>query len=84
MSGYLLRNQSGTRLSSAGSSLYDLAAVIVHHGTGTGSGHYTAFATNNQAWFHFNDCTVKESDYQTVCSTKAYILFYIQRELDFS
>ena len=48
MSGYLLRNQSGTRLSSAGSSLYDLAAVIVHHGTGTGSGHYTAFATNNQ------------------------------------
>ena len=48
MSGYLLENQSGTRLSSAGSSLYDLAAVIVHHGSGTGSGHYTAFATNNK------------------------------------
>lgn len=84
MSGYLLENQSGTRLSSAGSSLYDLAAVIVHHGSGTGSGHYTAFATNNKAWFHFNDCTVKESDYQTVCTSKAYILFYVQRELNFS
>lgn len=84
MSGYLLKNLSGTRLSSGGTSLYDLAAVIVHHGTGTGSGHYTAFATNNKAWFHFNDCTVRESDFQTVCSSKPYILFYVQRELDFS
>jgi len=85
MSGYLLKNLSGTRFSNGGTtSLYDLAAVIVHHGTGAGSGHYTAFATNNQAWFHFNDCAVRESDYQTVCSSKAYILFYVQRELDFS
>jgi len=83
MSGYLLKNLSGTRHSNAGTSLYDLAAVIVHHGTGAGSGHYTAFATNNKAWFHFNDCTVREADYQTVGSSKAYILFYIQRELDF-
>lgn len=84
MSGYLLKNMSGTRHSSAGSSLYDLAAVIVHHGTGAGSGHYTAFATNNKAWFHFNDCTVREADFQTVLSSKAYILFYVQRELDFA
>ena len=39
---------TGTRYANANSSLYDLAAVIVHHGTGAGSGHYTAFATNNQ------------------------------------
>jgi len=80
MSGYLLKNLSGTRYSNAGSSLYDLAAVIVHHGTGAGSGHYTAFATNNQAWFNFNDCSVKETDYQTVNSSRAYILFYVQRD----
>jgi len=80
MSGYLLGNLSGTRFSNSGSSLYDLAAVIVHHGTGAGSGHYTAFATNNKAWFNFNDCSVKEADFQTVNSCKAYILFYVQRD----
>merc|ERR1719481_247846 len=79
MSSYTLKNLSGTRFNNAGSSLYDLAAVIVHHGTGSGSGHYTAFATNNQAWFNFNDCQVKEADFQTVMSSKAYILFYVQR-----
>lgn len=80
MSSYLLNNLSGTRFSNSGSSLYDLAAVIVHHGTGAGSGHYTAFATNNKAWFNFNDCSVKEADFQTVNSCKAYILFYVQRD----
>jgi ubiquitin C-terminal hydrolase len=43
-------------------------------------GHYTAFATNNKAWFNFNDCSVKETDFQTVNSCKAYILFYVQRD----
>ena len=38
MSNYLLNNLSGTRFSNSGSSLYDLAAVIVHHGSGAGSG----------------------------------------------
>ena len=44
------------------------------------SGHYTAFATNSQAWFNFNDVNVKETDYQTVQSSRAYILFYVQRD----
>ena len=34
MSNYLLSNLHETRCSIAGSSLYDLAAVIVHHGSG--------------------------------------------------
>lgn len=82
MSDYLLKKLSGTRYANAGSSLYDLAAVIVHHGTGAGSGHYTAFANNKEAWYHFNDTAVRETDFQTVSSSKAYILFYIQREFN--
>ena len=46
------------------------------------SGHYTAFATNSQAWFNFNDCSVKETDFQTVQSSRAYILFYVQRDFN--
>ena len=34
MSQYLLSNLHETRCSNSGSSLYDLAAVIVHHGSG--------------------------------------------------
>ena len=34
MSPYLLNNLHETRCSNAGSCLYDLAAVIVHHGSG--------------------------------------------------
>ena len=82
MSQYLLRNLSSTRYSNANSSLYDLAAVIVHHGNGMGSGHYTAFANNSQAWFNFNDVNVKETDFQNVQSSKAYILFYVQRDFN--
>ena len=44
------------------------------------AGHYTAFATNNKAWFNFKDCSVKETDFQNVNSCKAYILFYVQRD----
>ena len=45
-----------------------------------GSGHYTAFGTKNSNWYHFNDSTVSVADPETVKHSKAYILFYIQRE----
>lgn len=80
MSHFVLSNLPETRRSGAGNNLYDLAAVIVHHGTGAGSGHYTAFAINDQQWFHFNDHTVRLTDVGTVASCKPYILFYIRRE----
>lgn len=80
MSHYVL-NMPETRNSSKGDSEYDLAAVIVHHGTGAGSGHYTAYAIHEGIWYHFNDSTVTVSEEDTVRKCKAYILFYVRRNI---
>lgn len=81
MNTYVLNNLHETRGSFCGSNLYDLAAVIVHHGSGAGSGHYTAYATHEGQWYHFNDSTVTACDVDTVMRCKAYILFYVRREI---
>lgn len=80
MSRFVLANVPDTRRSGLGNHLYDLAAVIVHHGSGAGSGHYTAFAINEEQWFHFNDQTVRAAETAAVAGCKPYILFYIRRE----
>nr|XP_033807619.1 ubiquitin carboxyl-terminal hydrolase 44 [Geotrypetes seraphini]XP_033807620.1 ubiquitin carboxyl-terminal hydrolase 44 [Geotrypetes seraphini]XP_033807621.1 ubiquitin carboxyl-terminal hydrolase 44 [Geotrypetes seraphini] len=63
--------------------MYELSAVVMHHGKGFGSGHYTAYCYNPGGgfWVHCNDsklaiCTVEE-----VCKAQAYILFYSQQVL---
>ncbi|KAF6208082.1 hypothetical protein GE061_016532 [Apolygus lucorum] len=58
MSQFVLSDLPDTR--SSCTQLYDLAAVIVHHGGGSGCGHYTAFAINGGQWFHFNDSTTAQ------------------------
>jgi len=78
MSKFVLDNVHETRNSGCGSTLYDLAAVIVHHGSGAGSGHYTAYATHDGNWYHFNDSSVTLCEEKTVAQSKAYILFYVR------
>lgn len=63
-------------------SVYDLAAVIVHQGTGTSNGHYTAYANHKGCWMHFNDTSVKEVAEDVVAACKPYILFYTKRDGD--
>ncbi|XP_065060551.1 ubiquitin carboxyl-terminal hydrolase 3-like [Rhopilema esculentum] len=64
---------------SAKSNIYDLAAVVVHHGGGLTSGHYTAYAWHEGSWYHFNDSCVSLVSEEAVARCKAYILFYTRR-----
>ncbi|XP_039620735.1 ubiquitin carboxyl-terminal hydrolase 49 [Polypterus senegalus] len=60
---------------------YDLSAVVMHHGKGFGSGHYTAYCYNTEGgfWVHCNDSKMSVCSVEEVCNTQAYILFYTQR-----
>lgn len=83
LSRFVLNSGPETRRSNS-NSVYDLAAVIVHHGTGTSNGHYTSYAYHNSVWMHFNDTSVKEVSEEQVANCKPYILFYTKRDSDIS
>ncbi|KAM7378380.1 hypothetical protein PAMA_013334 [Pampus argenteus] len=61
--------------------LYELSAVVMHHGKGFGSGHYTAYCYNTGGgfWVHCNDSKMNVCSVEEVCRAQAYILFYTQR-----
>ncbi|XP_034529538.1 ubiquitin carboxyl-terminal hydrolase 44 [Notolabrus celidotus] len=61
--------------------LYDLSAVVMHHGKGFGSGHYTSYCYNTEGgfWVHCNDSKLNVCSVDEVCRAQAYILFYTQR-----
>ncbi|XP_064417940.1 ubiquitin carboxyl-terminal hydrolase 44 [Latimeria chalumnae] len=61
--------------------IYDLSAVVMHHGKGFGSGHYTAYCYNTEGgfWVHCNDSKLSMCTAEEVCKAQAYILFYTQR-----
>lgn len=53
-----------------------IVCVCVHR---VGSGHYTAYGSHEDHWYHFNDSTVTLTNEDTVKKAKAYILFYVER-----
>ncbi|ESO05296.1 hypothetical protein HELRODRAFT_77936 [Helobdella robusta] len=57
---------------------YNLSAVVMHHGRGFGSGHYTAYCWNNDAdsWLHCNDAKMQKATLEDVQKAQAYILVY--------
>uniref|UniRef100_A0A672GB43 Ubiquitin carboxyl-terminal hydrolase n=1 Tax=Salarias fasciatus TaxID=181472 RepID=A0A672GB43_SALFA len=61
--------------------LYKLSAVVMHHGKGFGSGHYTSYCYNTEGgfWVHCNDSKMNVCSVEEVCRAQAYILFYTQR-----
>uniref|UniRef100_A0A8C6HEB6 ubiquitinyl hydrolase 1 n=1 Tax=Mus spicilegus TaxID=10103 RepID=A0A8C6HEB6_MUSSI len=61
--------------------LYNLSAVVIHHGKGFGSGHYTAYCYNSEGgfWVHCNDSKLSMCTMEEVRKAQAYILFYTQR-----
>ncbi|CAG5116162.1 unnamed protein product, partial [Candidula unifasciata] len=63
-------------------SRYRLHSVVVHHGAGFRSGHYTTYSYNIHAasWLHCNDSRVQLVPLEEVLASQAYILFYT-REL---
>ncbi|XP_069765555.1 ubiquitin carboxyl-terminal hydrolase 44 isoform X1 [Narcine bancroftii] len=79
MEPYCCRESTGTLGTNC--FIYDLAAVVMHHGKGFGSGHYTAYCYNSDGglWVHCNDSTVTICTVDEVCKAQAYILFYIHR-----
>lgn len=79
MKRYVMANKHETRGSSSGPTTYDLVAFIEHHGSGVGSGHYTAYCRHDDYWFHFDDSSVNACDEKSVMRSKAYILFYNRR-----
>lgn len=61
--------------------MYNLSAVVIHHGKGFGSGHYTAYCYNSEGgfWVHCNDSKLSMCTMEEVLRAQAYILFYTQR-----
>jgi len=64
--------------------LYDLTAVVTHHGTSAGSGHYTACCRDVSSpgtndWQHFNDDEVNPLTAEEVRTGQGYIFLYARK-----
>jgi uncharacterized UBP type Zn finger protein len=61
--------------------LYDLYAVVNHHGE-MNTGHYTAYIrTSETTWYLFDDAKVSLVKEKEVLESQAYLLLYISRNL---
>ena len=58
---------------------YSLAGVVVHHGSGMGGGHYTAYVKSSAGtWYHMDDSSVRQVTLQHVLEQQAYLVFYVK------
>lgn len=63
------------------SQLYNLRAILVHDGTTTRSGHYSAYVKDAEdSWYLFDDDTVAKVSPGHVFRQQAYILFYAKTQ----
>ncbi len=66
--------------SSCGPQIYDLYAVLVHHGHSVHSGHYVCYVkASNGLWHICDDTRVGQVAERAVLGQQAYILFYVRR-----
>ncbi|XP_065672364.1 ubiquitin carboxyl-terminal hydrolase 3 isoform X3 [Hydra vulgaris] len=84
MDPFILKTNQKTNRMSIKAHLYDLAACVVHHGSGAGSGHYTTYARHEGSWYNFNDSSVSLTNEESIQHCKAYILFYTRQYPDVS
>lgn len=66
--------------------LYDLTAVVTHHGSNAGSGHYTACARDVDSptdgdWQHFNDDEVNALTNEEVRTGQGYLFLYTRKSI---
>jgi ubiquitin carboxyl-terminal hydrolase 3 len=64
------------------STVFDLASVVRHHGSGLAFGHYTAYGLNTETntWLHFDDVNVSAVSPEEVERAQPYILIYVKRQ----
>ncbi|EGB02043.1 hypothetical protein AURANDRAFT_35571, partial [Aureococcus anophagefferens] len=67
-------------LSDPGPHLYELNAVVNHHGD-INRGHYTSFVQEGGHWFLCDDHHIALVDVDTVKDSEGYILFYVRKVL---
>ncbi|XP_074875435.1 ubiquitin carboxyl-terminal hydrolase 42-like [Buteo buteo] len=62
--------------------LYSLYAVLVHRGDSCRAGHYLCYTkASNGLWYEMNDMAVNGCGIKTVLRQRAYLLFYVRRQL---
>ncbi|KAF4142058.1 Ubiquitin carboxyl-terminal hydrolase domain-containing protein [Phytophthora infestans] len=60
--------------------VYDLMAVVNHHGESVNGGHYTSYVRDEvQRWILFDDVEVRTVSAEEVTTSQAYLLYYVRR-----
>jgi ubiquitin C-terminal hydrolase len=74
------KDSSTTTMSHEGY-LYDLYALVNHHGRGLNEGHFTCYGHHREkdCWLLFNDARVNVVSEEKVQEAQAYLLFYVRR-----